>query len=121
MNMGKGIPWTHNKVLEDLDFADDLCLLAKSAADIQEKLSRLATQAQKVGLKINTGKTKQMQIKDQRPTSLLLDGEPIETVDQFCYLGSKISPDGGTDLDIESRINKARGAFITMRPIWLSQ
>ena len=37
--------------------------------------------------------------------------EQIEAVDKFTYFGSEIDTSGGTDLDIESRIKKARSAF----------
>ena len=45
-------------------------------------------------------------------------GEQIEAVDKFTYLGSEIDASGGTDLDIESRIKKARSAFGILSPVW---
>ena len=49
-----GIQWTFTKQLEDLDFADDISLLSHRHQDAQEKLSRLAKEAEKTGLNINT-------------------------------------------------------------------
>jgi len=45
----------------------------------------------------------------------------IENVDDFTYLGSTISTDNGVQKDIQSRLNKARGAFARLRPIWKSK
>ena len=42
----------------------------------------------------------------------------IEAVDKCTYLGSEIDASGGTDLDIESRIKKARSAFGILTPVW---
>jgi hypothetical protein len=41
--------------------------------------------------------------------------EAIERVDDFLYLGSKIDENGGTILDVQQRINKARGAFYRLK------
>jgi hypothetical protein len=43
--------------LEDLDFADDICLLAQRFCDMEEKLKRLKEEAELVGLRININKT----------------------------------------------------------------
>lgn len=44
----------------------------------------------------------------------------IEDVDQFCYLGSTVTKDGGIDVDVRSRINKAWSAFATLGRVWRS-
>ena len=54
----RGIQWTLNSVLEDLDFADDIGLLSSRHSDIQEKMDRLASLASQIGMKVNVGKTK---------------------------------------------------------------
>jgi hypothetical protein len=46
--------------------------------------------------------------------------EAIERVDDFLYLGSKIDENGGTLLNIQQRINKARGAFSRLKSVWSS-
>ena len=118
-----GIQWTMSARLEDLDFADDLCLLAQKESDMRAKLSQLIHYAGQVGLKINAAKTKIMRFDPQlsrQPVVLHMDGELIEEVDEFCYLGSIISKDGGASKDIESRIKKARQAFGCMTGVWRS-
>ncbi len=44
--------------------------------------------------------------------------EVIERVDDFLYLGSKIGENGGTILDVQQRVNKARGAFSRLKNVW---
>ena len=58
MEKSRGIEWSNGTPLEDLDFHDDLCLLAHSLNDMKEKLEDLKCAAEKVGLKISAQKTK---------------------------------------------------------------
>nr|KAG5702316.1 hypothetical protein BaRGS_002983 [Batillaria attramentaria] len=115
-----GIQWTFSKQLEDLDFADDIALLSHKQQDAQEKLNRVAEEAEKTGLKINISKTEVMRVNHKQHDPIQLHQEDIKEVDKFVYLGSVVSKDGGTDEDIKSRTNKARHAFRTLRPIWRS-
>nr|KAG5711950.1 hypothetical protein BaRGS_026391 [Batillaria attramentaria] len=115
-----GIQWTFSKQLEDLDFADDIALLSHKQQDAQEKLNRVAEEAEKTGLKINISKTEVMRVNHKQQDPIQLHQEDIKEVDKFVYLGSVVSKDGGTDKDIKSRTNKARHAFRTLRPIWRS-
>ena len=62
-----------------------------------------------------------MRANHAKKNSIHLKGEDIENVEQFTYLGSVVSRDGGTDREIKSRIGKATAAFKTLRPIWTSQ
>ena len=58
-----GIQWTLVDQLEDLDFADDLALLSHTHSQMQAKTSKLEAISSKLGLKINTDKTKTMRVK----------------------------------------------------------
>ena len=115
-----GIQWTFTKQLEDLDFADDISLLSHKQQDAQEKLCRVAAEAEKTGLQINIGKTETMRVNNKQNDPLRLHQENIKEIDKIVYLGSVVSKDGRTDEDIKCRINKARHAFSTLRPIWRS-
>ena len=53
---------------------------------------------------------------DARPVQI--DNEERPYTDRFTYLGSTISRDGGTDLDIQSRLNKARNSLNMMNKVW---
>jgi hypothetical protein len=48
--------------LENLDFADDICILAQSFKDMEAKLTDLKVEAQSIGMKINSQKTKEMRV-----------------------------------------------------------
>ncbi|XP_047988892.1 uncharacterized protein LOC125228385 [Leguminivora glycinivorella] len=104
----RGLPWTSEKDLEDIDFADDLCLIATTREQLQNKAEELAEEDEKEGLRINYRKTKEMRQNTTDSTPMLIKGNPIEKVTSFCYLGSIVDQSGGTEADIESRINKAR-------------
>jgi len=58
----RGIQWNMKERLEDLDYADDICLLALRFCGMEEKLKRLKEEAELVGLHININKTKGMTV-----------------------------------------------------------
>ncbi len=64
-------------------------------------------------MRINASKTKVMSalIPGEQRQAVLLDGEPLEDVDKFKYLGSMFIANGQGTEDIRSRINLARSAF----------
>ena len=67
----------------------------------QEKLCRVAAEAEKTGLQINIGKTEVMRVNNRQQDPVRLHQEDIKEVDKFVYLGSMVSKDGGTHEDIE--------------------
>ena len=69
--------------LEDLDFADDLCLLSEAHGEMQTKLDDLIKEAGKVGLAINVKKTKSLRVNTSKTEPFMLGGESIEDVDSF--------------------------------------
>ena len=119
-DINTGLQWTTYQ-LEDLDFADDICLLSHTRQAAQTKLERLAEEAGKTGLRINTAKTEVLRINAEHGTPLWLHGNCLKETGRFKYLGSIVSVDGGADEDVQSRINKARLAFNSLRPIWKSK
>ena len=104
------LQWSLTQRLEDLDYADDLCLLIHRLADMKVKGERLQKTGGRVGLKINIQKTKEMRI-GVRQGTLLKESE-------FTYLGSIINETGGTDEDITARIRKAQSTFSMLMPVW---
>ena len=114
-----GIQWNLFSQLEDLDFADDLALLSETHKHMQQKTERLQEKSSQLSLKINVGKTKVMKVNSRSSEPISLESGTVEEQD-FIYLGSNISTNGGADKDVELRINKARHAFRTLRPVWLS-
>lgn len=116
----RGIQWNLTRRLEDLDYADDLCILAQSLNDIQMKLNELQSISERAGLKINIQKTKEMRIHNSNTHALLLQDAPIERTSKFCYLGSYVTESGGADVDIMTRIRKAKQAFAALNKFWSS-
>lgn len=119
-DQNNGIRWNMGNKLDDLDYADDLCLISSTHQHIQEKTTKLNTTSTSLGLNINLKKTKIMRINARNKNSVQVNGEPLEDVDTFTYLGSIITTSGGTDEDITSRINKARHVFAILKPVWTS-
>jgi hypothetical protein len=120
MTRKKGILWGLYDKLEDLDFDNDICILAQSFKDMDAKLYDLKVQAQNIGMKINYQKTKEIRVCPKNKERLYLGGYEIEEVNKFCYLGCMVSQHGCINEDAKNRKNKARGEFAQLRPIWTS-
>ena len=116
----RGIRWMPFSYLEDLDYANDLALLSHTHTHIQEKTQRLHTFAKQVGLNISSKKTEIMALNTTNTQLVQIDNEELPYTDRFTYLGCIISKDGGTDLDIQSRLNKARNSLNMMNKGWRS-
>ena len=112
-----GIRWNMMEQLEDLDFADDIALLASNWNQLQSKLNSIQAYGEQTGLRINIGKTKSMCI-NSNDRALSVRGEEIEEVNNFVYLGSNVSKEGGTAQDIRKRTGKACGAFNKFSKLW---
>ena len=80
-----------------LRYADDTTLMAESKVKLKSLLMKVKEESEKVGLKLNIQKTKLM---TSGPiTSWEMDGETVETVSDFIFLGSKIIADGDCSHD----------------------
>ena len=78
--------------INNLRYADDITLMAESKEELKSLLVEVKEKSEKAGLKLNIQKTK---IMPSGPiTSWQIDGEIIETVTDFIFLGSKITADG---------------------------
>ena len=78
--------------INNLRYTDDTTLMAESE-EVKSLLMKVKEESEKVGLKLNIQKTK---ITASGPiTSWQIDGETVETVADFIFLGSKITADGG--------------------------
>ena len=111
-----GILWTFTESLRDLDVADYISLFAHSHIDIQSKTEKLVRNAAKVGLYVNKDK-KTMRNNCQTEDPVKLGEQDIEYVTEFTYLGAKVAKDGNTEAEIKTRINKAMGAFASLKNI----
>ena len=95
----------HGKKLNNLRFADDVALIGESVQQIEMSLNELASESRKVGLKINMEKTKVLRNKHTDSYAVKMDGNEIEEVESYIYLGQKISlKEGGMSSEIDRRI-----------------
>ena len=77
--------------INNLRYADDTTLMAESNEELKNLLMKVKEESEKVGLKLNI----QTKIMASGPiTSWEIDGETVETVSDFIFLGSKITADG---------------------------
>ena len=83
--------------------------MAESEEELQSLLMKVKEESEKVGLKLNIQKTK---IMASRPiTSWQIDGETVETVRDFIFLGSRITADGDCGHEIKRRLLLGRKAM----------
>ena len=85
--------------INNLRYADDTTLIAESEEELKSLLMKVKEESEIVGLKLNIQKTK---IMTSGPiTSWEIDGETVETVTDFIFLGSKITADGDCSHEIK--------------------
>ena len=88
--------------INNLRYADDTTLTAESEEELKSFLMKVKEESEKVGLKLNIQKTKIMAFGPI--ISWQIDGETVETVSDFIFLGSKITTDGDCSHDIKRRL-----------------
>ena len=85
--------------INNLRYADDTTLMAESEEELKSLLMKVKVESEKVGLKLNIQK---MKIMVSGPiTSWEIDGETVEAVSDFIFLGSKIPADGDCSHEIK--------------------
>ena len=77
--------------MNNLRYADDTTLMAESEEELKSLLRKVKEESEKVGLKLNIQKTKTLV--SSPITSWQIDGETVEIVTHFIFLGSKITED----------------------------
>ena len=87
--------------INNLRYADDTTLMAESEEELKSLLMKGKVESEKVGLKLNIQKTKSMA--SGPITSWQIDGETVETVSDFIFMGSKITADGDCSHEIKRR------------------
>ena len=85
--------------LNNLRYADDTTLMAESKEELKSLLMKVKEESEKVGLKLNIQKAKMMA--SGPITSWQIDGETMETVTDFIFLGSKITADGDCSHEVK--------------------
>ena len=105
--------------INNLKYADDTTLMAESEEELKSLLMNKEEESEKVGLKLNIQKTK---ITASGPiTSWQIDGETVETVADFIFLGSKITADGNCSHGIKRRLLLGRKVMSNLDSILKSR
>ena len=104
---------TAGRNINNLRYADDTTLMAESEEELKNLLMRVKDESEKAGLKLNIQKTKIMA--SGPTTSWQIDGETIETVTDFIFLGSKITADGGLQLWNQSTVASWKKSYDNTR------
>ena len=100
-------------------YTGDTTLMAESKEELKSLLIKVKEESEKVGLKFNIQKTK---ITASGPiTSLLIDGERMETVRDFIFLGSKITADVDCSHETKRRLLLGRKVMINLDSILKSR
>ena len=115
-----GIKWLNNSTLSDLEFADNVATLNPSLQESQRLIDKPCTLADQIGLQINSTKTKIMDLTNSTE-NITSNGQILEKVQSFTYLGSKLSKYGDTMKEINTRIAIAGNAFTKLTNIWKSK
>ena len=105
--------------INNLRYADDTTLMEESEEELKSLLMKVKEESEKVGLKLNIQKTK---IMSSSPiTSWEIDGETVETVSDFIFLGSKITADGDCSHEIKRRLLLGRKVMTNLASIFKSR
>lgn len=111
-NLGLNID---GRTLTHLRFADDIVLFAKTPGDLNRMLNELASESEKVGLKLNPEKTKVMT--NGTKSSINVGKSEITYVEEYIYLGQLISPKDNINKEIKRRIANSWKRYWDLREI----
>ena len=105
--------------INNLRYADDTTLMPESKEELKSLWMKVKEESEKVGLKLNIQKTK---IMTSGPiTSWQIDGETVETVSDFIFLGSKITANGDCSHEIKKRLLLGRKVMTNLDSILKSR
>jgi len=102
----------------EISITSDMQIMAESE-ELKSLLMKVKEESEKAGLKLNIHKTKIMA--SGSITSWQIDGETMETVTDFIFLGSKITADGDCRLEIESHLLLGRKVMANLDSILKSR
>ena len=105
--------------INNLRYADNTTLMAESDKELKSLLMKVKEESEKVGLKLNIQKTKIMA--SDSITSWEIDGEAVETVSDFIFLGSKITADGDCSHEIKRCLLLGRKVMTNLNSVFKSR
>ena len=102
---------TAGRNISNLRYADDTTFMVESEEELKNLWMKVKEESEKVGLKVNIQKTK---IMASGPiTSWEIDGETVETLSDFIFLGSKLTADGDCSHEIKRCLLLGRKVMTT--------
>ena len=101
--------------INNLRYANDTTLMTESEEELKSLLKKVKEESEKVGLKLNIQKTKIMA--SSPITSWQIDGETVDTVAGFIFLGSKITADGDCSHEIKRHLLLGRKVMTNLGSI----
>ena len=106
------------EISNNLRYAQDTTLMAESEEELKSLLAKVKEESEKAGLKLNIQK-----LRSWHPsiTSWQIDGETMETVTHFIFLGSKITADGDRNHEIKRHLLLGRNAMTNLDSIFKSK
>ena len=110
---------TAGRNINNLRYADDTTLMAESEEELKSLLMKVKQESEKVGLNLNIQKRKFMA--SGPITSWQIDGETMETVTDFIFLGSKITAEGDCSHEIKRRLLLGRKSMTNLGSILKSR
>ena len=105
--------------INNLRYADDSTLMAESGEELKSLLMKVKEKSEKVNFKFNSHKTKIMAY--SLITSWQIDGETVETVSDFIFLGSKVTADGDCSHEIKRHLLLGRKVMTNLDSILKSR
>ena len=105
--------------INNLRYADDTTLMAESEEELKSLLMKVKEKSEKVGLKLSIHKTKIMA--SDSITSWQIDGETVETVADFIFMGPKITAAGECNHEIKRHLLLGRKVMTTLDSILKSR
>jgi len=110
-------------ILRDFVFADDCALNASNEQEMQAEMDSFSTACNNFGLIISTKKTEVMYQpapnKQYHELQITVNGQILQAVETFTYLGSTLSRNANIDAEINNRISKASSVFVRLREkVW---
>ena len=100
--------------ISNLRYADDITLMGESEEELKSLLMRVKKESEKAGLKL---KTKETKMTSSLIISWQIDGETMETVTDFIFLGYKITTDGDCSHEIKRHVVLGRKAMTNLDSI----
>ena len=104
--------------INNLRYADDITIMAESEEELKTLLMKVKEESEKVDLKLNIQKTK---MASGPITSWEIDGETVETVSDFIFLGSKITADGDCSHEIKRHLLLGRKVMTNLDSMFKSR